>query len=119
MRQFGVGLERGFVHPAGMNVKEAAVAHRAEDVETQAAGLFARRRGHFSQGLLHGALFPFTSMQADKDILVHGSFDLPSSLLPASHGTLLVILGERRGEGTIPTRSEQVYRAPTEAERMG
>src|SRR5260370_39335332 len=52
-------------------------------------------------------------MQPHKDILVRVSLPLPTSFLPASHGTLLLILGESRREGTIPTRSGQVYRAPT------
>src|SRR4029077_3459554 len=83
MRQIRVGVECGFVHPARMNVKEAAVAHRAEDVETQAAGLFARRRSHFSQGFLYGTLFPFTRMQPDKDILLHAS-SIHHAVTPAS-----------------------------------
>src|SRR5260370_21157398 len=73
MRQFGVGLEDGFVHPSRMNDKEPPVANRTEGVETQAASLLSRRPGHFAQRLLHGILLPLTRMQPHKDILVHGS----------------------------------------------
>src|SRR5713101_289479 len=94
MRQFRVDLEYGFVHPPRMNVKEPPVAHRPEDVKTQAAGLLARRPGHFTQRLLHGTLLRLTRMQPHKDILLHGSLQLPTSFLPASHATLVLILEE-------------------------
>src|SRR5882762_9763407 len=50
---------------------------------------------------------------AARKCIAPGSLRFPTSFLPASHGTLLLILGESRREGTIPTRSGQVYRAPT------
>src|SRR5260370_24447890 len=56
----------------------------------------ARRCGHVAQGLFDGALFPFTGMQPYEDILVHGSLHLPTSLVSASHVTVLVILGETK-----------------------
>src|SRR5438445_10432518 len=73
VRQFCVELECRFVHPARMNVKELRVARRAEDVETQAAGLGARRPRDFAQGLLHCTFFSCTRVQPHKDVLLHGS----------------------------------------------
>ncbi len=116
MRQSRMGLESGFVQPARMNEIQPPVSHRSEGVKTHAARLLPRWPCHRAQCLFHSTLFPLSSMQPHEDGLLHGFLPsqshLPTSLLPVSHGTLLLILGESRREVTIPTRPGQVYRAP-------
>src|SRR5260370_27648938 len=109
MRQFGVGLEDGFVHPSRMNDKEPPVAHRPEGVETQAASFVSRRPGYVAQGLLHGILLPLTRMQPHKDILVHGPLHLCTSFVSASHATLLLIWWrvEERARTIVPLRGRR------------
>ena len=63
MSQLRVFLERRFICPSRMNVKQSPVAHRPKHLKAHASAFLARRRQHLSQRLLNGILFPLTRME--------------------------------------------------------
>ncbi len=63
MRQLRVFLERRFICPSRMNVKQPPVAHRPKHLKAHASAFLARRRQHLSQRFLNGILFPLTRME--------------------------------------------------------
>ncbi len=58
VRQGGVGVERGFIHPARVDVKKPRVADRAKSVKVQASGFLAGMDNHISQRLPESIFAP-------------------------------------------------------------
>ena len=73
VRQARVMVERGFVHPARMDVEQARVTGRAERLDAQAAGFRPGRHHDVAERLVHGALVSRARVETSEDEQVHAS----------------------------------------------
>jgi hypothetical protein len=67
MRQTGVILERLFVSPLRVNVKESRISGRAKSMNAQAATFLSGWTKHIAQRLFSGALVARTGMKTRED----------------------------------------------------
>ena len=67
MRHANVGVERGFVNPAGVNEEELRIAGGTVSVVLQTACFCLRSLGFFTERLRERVLLSFARVEASKD----------------------------------------------------